>query len=170
MLLNYTLSFTDWKAALRLNRRKKIIRRFGLFIWPPIAIACFSIAAVSSVNSQLFAQCIALGVGAIVALIASPFMRIYVDRRGYRRLFSPTCEDRSCYIDMDDERILSVLPGVSEEKYFWNAIVGFAQNKEMTLLYLDKDKFLLFPTYALSTDQRTELNGLVARNMPRKKK
>jgi hypothetical protein len=66
---------------------------------------------------------------------------------------------------MDKERILSGLPEVSEERYFWNAIVGFAQDEKMTLLYLDKDKFLLLPTYALSPEQRTELNELVARHV-----
>jgi hypothetical protein len=70
---------------------------------------------------------------------------------------------------MDDDRILSGLPGVSEEKYFWNAIVGFAQDRKMTLLYLDKDKFLLFPTYALSPEQRAELNDLVARYVVKRK-
>jgi hypothetical protein len=40
----------------------------------------------------------------------------------------------------------------------------------MTLLHLDKDKFLLFPTSALSSEQKTELNDLVARNMVRKEK
>jgi hypothetical protein len=136
-----------------------------MFIWPTSVIVSLTLAMFCNSKSQLFAICIAFGAGSLAASIASPFMRIYVDRRGFRRLFSPTRRDRSCYIDMDDERILSGLPAVCEEKYFWNAIVGFAQDKKMTLLYLDKDKFLLFPTYALSPAQQTELNDLIARHV-----
>jgi hypothetical protein len=134
------------------------------------AIIYLTLALFCNSQSQLFAIFIAFGAGCLTASVASPFMRLYVDRRGFRRLFSPTRKDRSGYIDLDDNRILSGQPEVSEEKYFWNAIVGFAQDERMTLLYLDKDKFLLFPTHAMSTDQRTELNGLVARKMLRKQK
>jgi YcxB-like protein len=165
MELTYTLSFADWKAALRLNRRKRLLRRFGAFIWPTITVVCLTIAFVSNVQSQLFAQCMALGAGSLVVSISYPFMRIYVDRRGYRRIFSPTRKDRSCYVAIDDKQILSGLPEVSEEKYFWNAIVGFAQDEKMTLLYLDRDKFLLFPTSAMSPAQRAELTDLVSRHV-----
>lgn len=168
MYLSYTLSFADWKAALRLNRRKRVARRAGPFLWPFLTILFLVLAMISDRNSSVFAQCTALGAGCFVASIASPFMRIYVDRRGFRRLFSPAREDRSCYIDIDDSRILSGLPEVSEEKYLWRAIVGFAQDEKMTLLYLDKDKFLLFPTSALSPAQRNELNDLVARHVVKK--
>jgi len=169
MQLSYTLSYADWKAALRLNRRKKFFRRFNVLIWLMVAVVCLTIAFTFNIQSELFAQFFALGIASLVISITSPLARVYVDHRGYRRLFSPTRKDRNCYINMDDDRILSGLPGVSEEKYFWNAIVGFAQDKKMTLLYLDKDKFLLFPTYALSPEQRAELNDLVARYVVKRK-
>jgi hypothetical protein len=169
MKLNYTLTLADWKAALKLHRHKKYFRRFGVLIWFIFSVACLTLALFCNSQSELFAQFIALGAGTLAVAIVSPFMRAYIDKRGYRRLFSPACKDRSFYIDIDDDRILSGLPGVNEEKYFWNAIVGFAQDKKMTLLYLDKDKFLLFPTYALSPDQRTELNDIIARHVVKRK-
>jgi hypothetical protein len=129
------------------------------------AIIYLTLAMFCNSQSQLFAIFIAFGAGSLVASVASPFMQLYVDRRGFRRLFSPTRKDRSCYIDLDDNCILSGQPEVSEEKYFWNAIVGFAQDEKMTLLYLDKDKFLLFPTQAMSPEQRAELNDLIARHV-----
>ena len=72
-------------------------------------------------------------------------------------------------IDIDNECLVSEIPGVFAEKYFWNTIVGFAQNEKVTLLYVFKDRFLLFPTAMLSQVQRTELNDLVARHLPKRK-
>ena len=47
--------------------------------------------------------------------------------------------------------------------------MGFAQDEKMTLLYVFKDRFLMFPTAALSPDQRSELGDLVARHVVRSK-
>jgi hypothetical protein len=97
------------------------------------------------------------------------FYRVDIVRKTYKRLFPPTRTDQNSNIDIDDERIFSRTPGVSEDKYFWTAIIAFAQDDKMTLLYLDKNRFLLFPTRALSIDQRTELNDLVARHITKRK-
>jgi len=73
-------------------------------------------------------------------------------------------------INIDNEYVLSEIPGVFAEKHFWNTIMAFVQDEKITLLYVYEDRFLLFPTAILSPDQRTELNDLVEHNNVRKKK
>ena len=62
------------------------------------------------------------------------------------------------------------MPDYAEAKFFWTAIVAFAQDEKITMLYTSKNNFLIFPSNVLTHDQRLELNDLVARNMVRKQK
>jgi hypothetical protein len=68
-------------------------------------------------------------------------------------------------IDIDEERIVSVMSGLSESKILWNAVVKFAQNEKVTLIYLAEIRFLFIPTSAFTPEQRAELNELVARHV-----
>jgi hypothetical protein len=80
-------------------------------------------------------------------------------------MLPPSCTDRIISIDIDNERVVSSIPEVSEGKFFWNAIVDFAQDEKVTLLYIRKRAFIFFPTSVLSPDQHTELNDLIARHV-----
>jgi hypothetical protein len=57
------------------------------------------------------------------------------------------------------------MPGSSEAKLLWNAIVRFAQDEKITLFYLTELRFLFVPTIVFSTEQRAELSDLVARHV-----
>jgi len=48
------------------------------------------------------------------------------------------------WVDLDDERVISTIPGTVEGKYFWTGILGFAQDEKMILLYIRKNMFLFF--------------------------
>jgi len=78
--------------------------------------------------------------------------------------------DQLLSIDIDDGRIISEMPGFSESKLLWTAIVRFAQNEKVTLFYVAKARFLFVPTQLFSEEQRAELNDLVARHLPKGKK
>jgi hypothetical protein len=102
--------------------------------------------------------------------VGLPLARIPDVRICFKRIFANPKQIPTITLEVDDQSIRSEIPGVSEGKFFWNAIAGFAQNEKITLLYVARKKFLFFPTNALTLDQRAELNDLVARNMPRKLK
>jgi hypothetical protein len=72
------------------------------------------------------------------------------------------------FIDIDDERIISAMPGSSESKLLWNAIVRFAQDEKITLFYLTELRFLFVPTTIFSAEQRVELSNLVVRHVVKK--
>ncbi|MGC1464017.1 MAG: YcxB family protein, partial [Terracidiphilus sp.] len=99
-----------------------------------------------------------------------PAWRAYSMRKCFKQIFPPGRTDRSSSIDIDDDRIISTIPGVSEGRFFWNAILAFAQDEKVTLLYIRKNAFLFIPTCVMSRAQRVELNDLVARNMQRRPK
>ena len=172
MKFSYTFSFADFRAAQRLHIRQKLIRRINIYIWPVLAIVLLIglIVFSNTDHQELATQCVIFGSLSLWLTIFLPIARYFNARKGFKRVFLSGQKDQQVSIDIDNERILSEIPGVGEGKYFWNTIVGFAQDNKVTLLYVYKDRFLVFPTALLSSEQRTELNELVSRNMVRKEK
>ena len=174
MQVTYTLTLADYKAALRLHRRQKLIRRAGFFFWYVAIPGSSAVALIAAVvfsttgQTEWFARCLGVGVGLLWLSITMPFARMFTIRKGFRRIFPQSATNRTCTIDITDDRIISGMPGVSEGKFFWPAIVAFAQDEKITLLYIDKNRFLLFPTYSLSPLQRSELSAMFDKHLVRK--
>jgi hypothetical protein len=167
MKLTYTLTLADFNAAFRLHRRQKRYRRFALYVWPLLTLACLVgfVAFGAARRLDLMGYCLAIGAGALVGSIASPILRIINIRKSYDRLFPSTRTDRSSRVDIDDECIVREIPGMSQLKIPWSGLFGFVQDERITLLYMNKDCFLMVPTQALSPAQRVELDDLVARHL-----
>ena len=174
MKLSYTLTLADYKAALRLHRRQKLSRRITFIILycvvPVLAVLGLAVVFLLEAKGQadLAAEVIAVDIIFIWLAVGLPMARFVNIRKCFKRIFPSTGTDRSCTIDIDDERIISAIPGVSEGKFFWNAILAFAQDEKITLLYIDKNRFLLFLTHELSPAQRLELSALVERHIVRR--
>jgi hypothetical protein len=168
--LTYTLTLADFKAARLLHRRQRVSRQIMHFIWPVLLVVFFVGAIVSSGNlqSQIFSQCLALGAGALVMTIGMPISRFLSIRRSFNRLFPPAQRDRTSTFEINDERIVRELAGTIELKLLWGAISDFVEDERVSLLYTNKDCFLIIPGRSMSTDQRAELNDLVARHVAKK--
>jgi hypothetical protein len=166
MRLTYTLTLDDYKAAQVLHRKQKFIRQLAVWIWP--ALALFGLAAMIAFtltnHSELFADSVAFTVGALFITISMPVVRWYAVRKCFKQLFPPTRTDRSSAIDIDDDRILSAVPGVSEGKIFWQGLLQFAQDNKVTMLYTGQMRFIFFPTSVLTPRQREELTEMVTRH------
>lgn len=169
MKLIYTLTLADFKAAFRLHRRQTLLRRLGIYTWPIVTIVCFLIAFSSNVNSFLFSESFGFGSASLVLSLGLPIHRSYNVRKCYRQHFPRTRTEQTTTTDIDEERVLGLIPGVSETKYFWNGILAFAQDEKVTLFYVRKSAFVFFPTYSMTPAQRAELNDLVARRVVRSK-
>ena len=175
MKLEYTLTLADYKDAQRLHLRRNLSRRLVFTFWyavvPILAIAGALVFAVFDVSKLTHFAAAYFGIEAALVWVSIvlPLTRFYTIRKGFKQLFPPTRTDRSSSIDIDEERILSVIPGVSEGKVFWNGIIDFGQDEKITLLYIRKKAFFFFPTQAMSPAQRAELNDLVARHVVKKK-
>jgi len=171
MKFTYTLTFADFKAAVKLHSRQKFSRRVALFvnIWlaPIVAlllIVSFMLSPLRQLPNGSFFM-----LAVLLFCILLPVMHHRYVRNQFKQLFPPTRTDRSSSIDIDDEQIYSGVPGVSEGKIFWSGILAFAQDEKITMIYLAENKFLFFPTVVMSSTQRTELNDLVARHGVKRK-
>jgi hypothetical protein len=169
MKLAYKLTLADVKAAFRLHRRQTLVRRCGWLFWIVLTVACFTVAHFASVPSELFAQSSSIGMGALVIAVGLPISRFYNVRKCYRQHFPKARTGELTTTEIDDEQIVGVIPGVSETKRPWKAIVAFAQDNEVTLFYVRKSAFVFLPTSAMSPAQRSELDDLVARHLPKGK-
>ena len=179
MQLTYTLTLAHLKAAQSLHIRQRMRRRLIYLFWyrliPILApFSALGAAYLWSLDSHRAPHGAAYKFGAACYLVSMaiylPIRREYCMRKSFKSLFPPARTDPNSSIDIDEDRIVSKIPGVAEGKFFWNGIVAFAQDESVTLIYPNEKVFLFFPTSALLPAQRIELNDLVARKMPRKQK
>jgi hypothetical protein len=170
MRFSYTFTVWDYGEALRLHRGQKISRRVShLLLYrviPVLAAAglmflnAFSVKAQLQITGLLLSFAIALlWIGIMLALVPYEAVRI-----GFKRC-APSVQITA---SVDDECVLIQTPGISEIKTFWNGFVSFAQNDKISLLYFSEDRFLLFPTGAMPSEQRQELVATIERNLVRK--
>jgi hypothetical protein len=171
MRFEYTLTFTDFKSAQSLHYRQTLGRRLKFAVWNigvPI-LAVIGLAAFIFLDLSRITHYAAILFGIECALlwiaIANPIVRYYKMRKCFRQLFPPLRTEKIATLEINDDHLLSGIPGVSEGKFFWNGIVDFAQDDKVTLIYVAKSRFVFFPTAAMSPDQRVELNDLVSRYM-----
>ncbi|HUA98340.1 MAG TPA: YcxB family protein [Terracidiphilus sp.] len=170
MKLEYTLTLRDYKAALKLHRKQKLIRRLSPYIGPLLlllSIIGFIFASLAH-RPEIVADSAALGAGSLTVTALLPISNFFNIRRCFKGLFPPSRTDRTSNLDIDNERIVSSIPGVSEGKILWPGVYKFAQDDKVTMIYLAERRFLFFPTPAMSPAQRTELNDLIARHVTKR--
>jgi hypothetical protein len=133
--LTYTLTFADYKAAQRLHRRQSLLSVVSFYFWFVIIpiLAIIGIVAAILNERHPFLKSGALlwgGEGGLLWLaVYLPAWRAYATRKCFKQIFPPARTDNNSSIDIDDDRIVSSVPGVSEGKFFWPAIVAFAQDE-----------------------------------------
>lgn len=174
MKLRFMPTLADYRASLRLHCRHKISRYIYslLSLWLlPFLIFLFLLSSVYAMltDRENYTGGSMWIVLALLCALAIPLRRYYAVRKQFKLMFPPSHTNWQVLIDIDEERVISSIPGSSEGKFFWNSIMDFAQNEKVTLLYVRKNVFLFIPTQAMSHEQRTELNDLIARNMVRSK-
>jgi hypothetical protein len=174
MKLEYTLTFADFKSAQRLHYRQTLGRRLRFAFWNiciPV-LAVLGLAAFVFLDLFHIARYAAILFGIECALlwiaICNPIARYFKMRKCFKQLFPPTRTERNSTLELGEDHLLSGIPGVSEGKFFWNAIVGFAQDEKITLIYVAKTRFLFFPTAAMSPDQRAKLDNLIDRHVTKR--
>lgn len=170
MRLTYTLDLADYKAAQRLHVRRKASRRVAFAIWyfltPAIAvlgIAAFILLDLHRITPTWAPILFGLEAALVWISICMPVSRAYRLRKGFSQLFPPGRSDRNSSIDIDEDRIISAIPGVSEGKFFWNAIIDWDQDELITLFYIGPKRFLFVPTRAFGYEERAELLRLLER-------
>lgn len=67
-----------------------------------------------------------------------------------------------------DQLIWPLNPGCSEHSRPWQSITGVGQDSKITVFCAKAGTFLFFPTSALTSEQRAELDELVSRHRIRR--
>jgi hypothetical protein len=165
MTLNYTLTLADYQAALRLHRHQKMGRQLSWSFWfrimPVIGGLLLTwVLFTGFVEKRGFGQNPSVTFVPPVVFLFLPLIHLNLERKQFNRSFPP--HGRSLSIRIDEDGVVCTNQGVSESTFNWNAVVGFAQDSKVTMLYIDKTRFLFFPTPVMSSDERAELGNLIA--------
>jgi hypothetical protein len=173
MQVKYKVTVSDYRNAVALHYRLKGRWRSPLNLYKFISI----VGALLLISDLIDAFCRNdyFSGGYVATLIiplfmlSLPFLYRYSTLKQFKNIFPHSATDSTLMMDIDEERILSEMPGFTESKILWNAVVKFAQNEKVTLIYLAEIRFLFVPTNAFTPAQRTELNDLVARHVVKRK-
>ena len=173
MRFEYTISLEDYKAALAMRSRQSLSARIShlCLFWLPTMIGTFVGLLIMHFGFHLRYMSVfpwltvLFWIGFIC--IAAPIQYASYARRVFDKRIP--ARDRTNWTNVDDRGVTSAVVGTKEGVFPWRDISGFAQNEKITLLYLDKRRFLFFPTYALNQSQRAELKDFVARNLVKDK-
>jgi len=97
------------------------------------------------------------------------FFGLILPRRQFRRSIADLAPESVFEMWVDDDGILSRIPGRIEQRISWAALYDVAKSSDVTNIYFTRDSFLFFPNSALDEDQRAELTDLIARHLPKRK-
>lgn len=170
--IQFTLALADYQAAQSLHWRRTPARRFvHFFIYEGLPTLAAGAGCVVAKRLGLYGPEIPYWVEAVLGMVvAIVYLRVTATgrearryRKHFERKFSP--DNRNAWIEINDFGISSAIVGTDAESFQWCKIVGFAQNEKMTLFYLTKKRFLLFPTPVQNSAQRAELADLIARHI-----
>lgn len=171
MKLEFVLTFSDYKAGQRLYHRQTLGRKLRFAFWnivipvlAAIGLVVFVYLAVSHITRHM-GMLLGIECALLWITIYYPIAGRRKMRKDFEHLYPAARTDEASAIEIDDDHLLCGIPGVNEVKFFWNAIVDFAQDDWVTLIYVAKDRFFLFPTSAMSPDQRVELNNFISRHI-----
>jgi hypothetical protein len=170
MTFNCTFSVWDYEEAFRLHRRQNTGRRVRfLFLYqlvPVMSVAGLVLLGAYGPTAKTLPGWLVLSFAS--ALLWAGIATGLASRNLARRRFRQNGGRDHCSVDLDDERVLIQVHGVSEMKRFWNGFVAVARNDKIILLYTSKDCFVIFPLSAMSAEQTMELTTIIQRNLTRK--
>jgi len=156
----YALSYKDYLDAQRLFRKhrwKAAVSYYG-FIWVlPIlgALAAVPwIAQLLGVDADWVYRWRGFAGLGLWFAIAIPLIRIYSLRRCWRRLLPDSIKksmrsEIPVELEINDEQLISILPGRSEGRFFWSALVDFAEDERLALVFIKRRMFLFIPRRAM---------------------
>lgn len=165
----WVLDYSDYLAAQRLFRRRSLGRRlytFTLRWFFNVLVLGFLLWFIVPMYPNNYSWAGLSGVMPLVILaITFEAMHWYAPRRGYKRMFLNGDSSKPVYMEMDEEKITSGIPGSSEGKFFWSAITDFAEDQHIALLVISNRMFLMIPKNKLSGESWSAVKTVIARHV-----
>lgn len=154
-IYEYVLTKPDFLHAQKLFRshRKWSAVAYWFWIWllPGIGalLALAAVYAWATHNSILLAPLAPAAGGGLWIAIFIPLTRWFQLRKAWRNSVPKALEGKPVTLQFDDEQIISTIPGRSEGRFFWSAILDFIEDDRLALLYVREKLFLYIPKAAL---------------------
>ena len=162
----YTITYADYTAANRLFIRHRP--------WSMASYAFTLLVSASGVSLLIWALWLrahgdvdsnitrpGMMLNSIWLALIFPLLRWIQLRRGYRNLF-PKNSPKIARLSVNEEQVISAIPDRNEGRFYWKAIVGYAENKNGLILFVTRMRYLLVPHHALNEAQWTELRAMIA--------
>jgi hypothetical protein len=162
MRLSYKpITFTEYRAAVLMFRKKNLFLRYDQVLWTVLAIACviaYGLVHLHGPNGTIetifyYSVCLAIGL---------PLLRNLNMILGFRALRKNRKELAENITEIDENRISDITPGTCELIYEWKSVTGIGQNGKITVICTTGSQFLFFPTSAFSSEQLTEFNSIAS--------
>ncbi len=174
MIFSYTVTFADFKAANRLYRSLRLTRRLNFALWfiilPLLAIAGSILFLVFDMSKLTEYAAILFGIECGLSVLSgySIFCYFYKTRQAYKQVFTDSGKERIIELEVAEESVRTLVPGVSEGKYFWNQNIDVAHDEQALILVMAKGRFTTIPTRYLTQAQIDEIQAIVNRNKVKK--
>lgn len=171
MRSEWILEYQDYLAAQDLFNRGSLWRRFSIFTikWmlPGFAVLLVLLLVTghlldperNSWNAVITCWPFVLFVSIM------RFFYWFNLKQVYKRIFLNGDSTKPVYMEIDDERVLSGIPGSSEGKFLWPAIIKFSENDHIALLHVSKCLFLMIPKNKLHPEQWLEMKQTIQRHV-----
>ena len=166
MVYEYVTTYQTYMDAQRLYLRHRpwAAARYYLFVWAlPIgglfATVPFLLGLLTHDRSDSMATYAGIAAAGAWFALFIPLTRWFSVRRAWRSTVPKEREGNPVTIEFTADEVISTIPGQSQGRFFWPAILDFAQNDRITLLFIRKKLFLFIPTPAIPPEQWTEVRA-----------
>lgn len=166
MLLAYSLTFPDYKAAQALHAKRSEIRYLAhclaRYVYPIFGVLIL-VYEFTPHHLGESPQTKLIGTLFGLVLLCFPIYMYWVTRRSYIRTRSTT-ED--CSVEFGQEMIRTQGPHTRSELE-WTAIQSSFEDRKLFLLYLAPARFVVIPKRVCTAEQVDELRMLLQANVKR---
>ena len=165
----WVLEYSDYLAAQKLFNKRSVGRRFYMFamLWffPVLAIAFVAFSLWVMYPGPYSWSGLSGTWPLVFVAILFRFSYWRALRKGFKRLFLNGDPTKAIYFSVDEDKVISGVPGSSEAKFEWAAITGFAEDEHIAILYISKRLFLMLPKNKLSVQTWTDMKVILARHL-----
>ena len=165
---SYVTTFNDFVAAQRLARKHHRLMAAAYYFWygvvPLLALAALAALIYDFVPGHAFlpAHVGPYLAGLVGAGLYLAILRPIAIRRSYRQTRGGRPADAPVEFELTGTEIISRIPGRSEGRFLPSAVISFAEDDRIALIYVAKKRFLFVPKTALTAAQWTMVRHWVA--------
>ncbi len=154
----YVLLKQDFLNAQKLFRRSrpKAAISYWLYFWVCPILGCVAIGitlfGLAAKRPHLVTLVVPFAVGGLVFAIFVPVHRWYQLRRAWNNCVPASLRGKPVTFQFDDTQLISTVPGRSEGRFFWSAVLDLAEDSQLALLFVREKNFLFIPKTALTAE------------------